>query len=930
MKWFKHGIGPVAWLVAILLWTCLLGAWKTAYAAEEKEAPRVLVEWRFDTPATLEEWSTGAHIAHGRVRDGALVGETVDWDPILIGPVFEIPAQSTQQVEIRIRTPRGGEGQLFWTETLEGSYGGFSQAKCCTFRTQSSDAFQTIRIDPFWHAAGKIIRLRVDPPATGKFAIQWIRITEEANPKTSSASAWEFASGLEGWRAWRDASQLAVSDGRLRVAATGPAPAIASPLVSIAANAKWYICLRMAVDRGGSGRVFCVSDSQFGHGEVAFPLRADGQMHTYNIDVGHLDHWRDTIIMIGVQPSDAEGAQAVIESIEIGQAPRGPAELEIGYFGQAEGVNRVGRPAQVTLLVRNIGGEVAENVTSLLAVDAPLRVVGSPTQSIENLTHWLPQAVTWQVEAARPGGHEVTVKIDTPGGELSETASIEFTPVPEIPRTSYIPEPRPVACPYEVGAFYFPGWPNMSRWQPILDFPMRKPVLGWYDEANPECADWQIKWAVEHGVSFFMVDWYWCEGNRHLEHWLHDAYMNARFRKYLKWCVMWANHNPPGTHSLEDWREVTQYWIDNYFGMETYYRIDGRPAVFIWSPGNIRRDLGGSEKAAELYALSQRMAREAGLPGIYFVAMSSHESEAACRQLAAEGYEAMTSYHGFQLAAARAGTNRFPFADVVATGPEVWREADQRAESAELLYMPIVDTGWASQPWHGKQARVLTDRTPELFGELCRKARDYADRTDKKIIAIGPWNEWGEGSYIEPYAEYGFADLDALREAFCPTNDWPRNIVPADVGRGPYDLPPPERKTQWHFDGDGDFEGWSPNGYIKAEVRSGLLHGEATGHDPILSSPGVQMLADQYSRVTIRMRADSDDMAQLFWATADSSISEANSVRFRVVGDGEFHDYQIDLSATPQWRGLITSLRFDPAATAGTKFAIDSIRCSQP
>ena len=30
--------------------------------------------------------------------------------------------------------------------------------------------------------------------------------------------------------------------------------------------------------------------------------------------------------------------------------------------------------------------------------------------------------------------------------------------------------------------------------------------------------DWQIKWAVEHGISFFAFDWYWDRGRRQLEH----------------------------------------------------------------------------------------------------------------------------------------------------------------------------------------------------------------------------------------------------------------------------------------------------------------------------------------------------------------------------------------------------------------------------
>jgi hypothetical protein len=166
------------------------------------------------------------------------------------------------------------------------------------------------------------------------------------------------------------------------------------------------------------------------------------------------------------------------------------------------------------------------------------------------------------------------------------------------------------------------------------------------------------------------------------------------------------------------------------------WRFDSEDNLCGWVAGGHIRDAaasGGalagesSQPAAELYATSQQMAREAGLPGIYFVAMSSHESGAACRQLKTEGYEALTSYHGFQLAAQRAGSKRFPFADIVETSPQVWREADQRASG--LLYMPIVDTGWASEPWHGNKAMTITNRTPELFGRLCRAARSYAERT---------------------------------------------------------------------------------------------------------------------------------------------------------------------------------------------------------
>jgi len=362
-------------------------------------------------------------------------------------------------------------------------------------------------------------------------------------------------------------------------------------------------------------------------------------------------------------------------------------------------------------------------------------------------------------------------------------------------KAAYIPEPQPATCKYDLGVFYFPGWDTMARWKPILGYPDRKPVLGWYDEANPECVDWQIKWAVEHGIRFFMVDWYWDQGKTHLDHWIHKGFMNAKFRKYLKWCVMWANHNAPGSHSAEDWQKVTQYWIDNYFAMPEYYRVDDRPVVVIWAPSNIQRDVGGTEQVGKLLAMSQDMAKKAGYKGIHFVAMGYFKSAALSAQLKSEGYEASTTYHSFPYAQKKiASPQRFPFSEVVRQSPEIWSAEDE--QSGGLDYWPVIETGWADEPWAGKEkATVIHDRTPEEFGKLCRLAREYADKHNKKIIALSPWNEWGEGSYIEPYAQHGFGHLDQLRDAFCEPGNYPKNLTPADVGRGPYDLPmPPEKQ----------------------------------------------------------------------------------------------------------------------------------------
>ena len=75
---------------------------------------------------------------------------------------------------------------------------------------------------------------------------------------------------------------------------------------------------------------------------------------------------------------------------------------------------------------------------------------------------------------------------------------------------AYVPEPQPVKSDVEITAIYYPGTEQMSEWDIIAGTcPERKPLLGWFDEGNPEAIDWQIKWAVEHGITSFCVDWYW-------------------------------------------------------------------------------------------------------------------------------------------------------------------------------------------------------------------------------------------------------------------------------------------------------------------------------------------------------------------------------------------------------------------------------------
>jgi len=58
--------------------------------------------------------------------------------------------------------------------------------------------------------------------------------------------------------------------------------------------------------------------------------------------------------------------------------------------------------------------------------------------------------------------------------------------------------------------------------------------------------------------------------------------------------------------------------------------------------------------------------------------------------------------------------------------------------------------------------------TPAAFKEALIRARAFLDTqpADRRILTINAWNEWTEGSYLEPDTKNGTGYLDALREVF--------------------------------------------------------------------------------------------------------------------------------------------------------------------
>ena len=67
-----------------------------------------------------------------------------------------------------------------------------------------------------------------------------------------------------------------------------------------------------------------------------------------------------------------------------------------------------------------------------------------------------------------------------------------------------------------------------------------------------------------------------------------------------------------------------------------------------------------------------------------------------------------------------------------------------------------------------KDCVIFHNHSPEQFYTINKKIIEWTQtkyNKDNRLIFINAWNEWGEGTYLEPDKNYGYASINALSKA---------------------------------------------------------------------------------------------------------------------------------------------------------------------
>ncbi|PIV55024.1 hypothetical protein COS16_08560, partial [Candidatus Desantisbacteria bacterium CG02_land_8_20_14_3_00_49_13] len=676
-----------------------------------------------------------------------------------------------------------------------------------------------------WIGIGPV-KNAIDPPAFSREEISIFQDNKYVSP------IWEFntAGNTEGWEGYNGASITGVSGGSLNLTTTNTPAMMLSPWINVTASENYYVSFRMKVDKGTTGKLQWVRKNTPGPlGERSFALELDNEYHVYNIDLhpgtGYSmwgNTWDDIIKGIVLLPSDALGANIQIDWIRISNLPQNGAEVKITYFGvKREG--RIGESIPITLDLKNFGGEPAEFVRADLYLPAGVQVAnGGNTFGLTALYDSTTFSCTVVSYTVMSSAAFVTV---SGKNFAAETASCTITIVARLASdTDYPPVPNTVTTPYDVGMYYFPGWKESAKdvsmgslgWDRIRpEFSERKPYLGWYDEGETTIADWHIKWMVDHGVKFIAYDWYHQYDMHFLEHAI-NAYLGSKYRSYINFCVTWCDHFEGHTRDLM--LEVTQYWIDHYFNQPEYYKISNKPVVIIFSPLQMKDDLGSTTAVLNVFTEMRQMCVNAGYAGLYIIGLGLGGSYVA-QTFKDCGYDAATGYNYSQAGMSdnEKAQRSSPYYKAVPAFKYAWEEMQL---TGILPFIAFTEPGWDDRPWAGANALVRTNRNKADFKSMLLNARTFADSypiSGKKIVMVECWNEFGEGEACEPNNLWGFDMADAVREVF--VGDTAHiDMIPADIGQS---------VKQWTFStGDGPW--YSP--MAKAGIR---LSSNTAGYSPV-------------------------------------------------------------------------------------------------
>lgn len=335
----------------------------------------------------------------------------------------------------------------------------------------------------------------------------------------------------------------------------------------------------------------------------------------------------------------------------------------------------------------------------------------------------------------------------------------------------YLPQFHPIP---ENDLFWgkgFTEWKNVVKAKPQFKGhrqPNLPGSLGFYDLRLPEVMESQARLAKQYGVEGFCFHFYWFNGRRVLERPIEQ--LLAKPDIDIQYCINWANENwtrswdgksrevlIPQDHTPQDDIDFINE-AKRFFDDPRYIRVDSKPVLMLYNP-TLLPDAAATAKRW------REQCKKLGFE-IFLLVAETHGFDSRSetwfdglvefpplRRLPEDDTHKHQLLNNFQ-------GNIFSYADL----------ANIHSEPQQFKFpvFKTVSPSWDNTARRNDKATIFAGSTPALYQQWLSNAiqSTICDNDEsQRLVFVNAWNEWAEGAYLEPDAQYGYAYLNATAKA---------------------------------------------------------------------------------------------------------------------------------------------------------------------
>lgn len=319
----------------------------------------------------------------------------------------------------------------------------------------------------------------------------------------------------------------------------------------------------------------------------------------------------------------------------------------------------------------------------------------------------------------------------------------------------------------------FTEWTNTKKAKPRFEghYQPRTPHkdIGYYKLDNIATINKQIKLAKQHGIYGFCFYYYWFSGKRLMEKPLNLFLEHKEIN--FPFCLCWANENWTRRwdgldkevligqkYKKEDAKRFVKD-IKKYLLDQRYIKIDNKPLLLIYKPEDIPNFLNMIDDF-------RKYAKEEGIGELYIMIKSPSFSTNFNYIEKVDGEFDFPPHYtesNIENIKTPSTTDAYDYAKIVKKYDDLYRK-----------HFPIKDfyytttMNWDNSSRRKENYLIYCNYSINYFYEWLRniiRETRKRNKEDKRFIFVNAWNEWAEGTYLEPDEKCGYANINTLSKA---------------------------------------------------------------------------------------------------------------------------------------------------------------------